>query len=93
MAKVVTLGGKEAVVNIRHSPFDGDDPNNRSTAVALAFIDGSESYVAQAHCSPLDHFNKRHGRKLAATRLLSQLKKYPREERAAVFQAICPEYK
>lgn len=50
---------------------------------------------ARAYCSFHDNFCKRSGRKAAAQKLLEKLKGlfYSKEARAAVFQAINPEYR
>ena len=62
----------------------------RSTLVRLT-VNGQE-YTGKAVCNPKDNFSKLQGRKLAAIRLLSKLSFFSKQDKAAIFFNVCPEY-
>lgn len=67
-----------------------------SRRATTAYIGNKESPAVKATvvCHPNDNFCRKTGRKLAAIKLLRQLKEvgYDKADRAFVFNAICPEY-
>lgn len=64
----------------------------RATIIELTL--GDRTFHGQAFCSPLDHFKRQYGRKVAAERLLADLRSagISKEDRITVFRKICPEY-
>jgi hypothetical protein len=88
----VHIAEQEALLRVRHVGIPG---TVRGTKVELRMENG-ETLSAEAICSANDQFNRRVGRKLAASRLLSRMRdtrKFSAVERERVFKSICPEYK
>lgn len=89
----VRLNGRELRLGISHVRA-GD---RRGTRVWLAAADHTPIAEGVAMCSAADNFCKRTGRRLAVNRLLASLrldgKVFAKEDRRAIFQAVCPEYR
>ncbi len=102
------VSGIEVIVGCKHLTKPEDQPELdwahphikvRATEVWVKDTAGNQIAQAIAKCSPMDNFCKRTGRRIAAQRLLAQLREkdptgYPawKEDRKAIFQTICPEY-
>ena len=95
--KKINLSGGPATVYVHHTTterrlFDGlywSPMALRCTKIELHVDNQSVPYSSIAECSPRDNFSRAFGRKLAATRLIKLL---PKQDRAAVMKAICPEF-
>lgn len=85
---------REVAVRIYHT-----EEQPRKTVVSVESPDGVITFAyAEARCGSRDKFVKAFGRKLAARRVLEQLRNNPSahmlsSDRAAIFYAVCPEYK
>jgi hypothetical protein len=93
--RLLTLpSGKQAYLSIRHLyKARGDDYNGTLARLRFTWTEGV--LIGLSRCSDRDQFCRRTGRKLAATRLLEWIRNaygLPKEDRAAIFRAICPEY-
>jgi len=66
----------------------------RSTHVRLTLEDGTD-FAARSITKPPDQFCKRVGRRLAANRLLQNIREIlpSKADRRTIFKMICPEYK
>lgn len=86
-----------AHVFVKHSKFDPDTPNERTTRVSVRFDDAADpqaEHIGISHCVPQDQFSKLTGRRIATNRVLKSLNQasYPKETRLEVFKAVCPEF-
>lgn len=82
---------RKAKVGISHF---ADDSGRRGTKVWVKV--GRKTFEAVAVCSKHDNFCRRTGRKLAACRLLDNIRGQPsfsKEDRASIFYFYCPEFK
>lgn len=106
MARVVEHDGQQYRVKARHGWTsylyeDGGAEPRRFTQVWIAPVHPihraavDEVLVGAAICRPPDQFCKRTGRRLATIKLLAALKErgWTSEERKAVFDTVCPEYR
>jgi hypothetical protein len=87
--KLKLPSGPEIFIGVYHAK----PGEQRSTTVKLE-IDGL-TYTADCCCHPNDNFCKATGRRLAANRLLAELRActiLSADDRKAVFLKICPEF-
>lgn len=108
MKPIELTTGEKVLVGIRHTTlppsssrfgvcgFESPKPR-RITQVWVTDEHRLQTIQVQAVCAPMDNFCRRTGRKIAATKLLKELRDTYRfrnpEDRKRIFQAICPEYK
>lgn len=102
--RTVQLSLGQAKVGVRHTvvnapashslPIPGAYPKKRRATVAWLRIGEGVEVEATSICAPNDPFSKAFGRRASANRLLHLLKPLglTKEDRKAVFTAICPEY-
>lgn len=94
MPRVKLSDSREIFVGISHktitSSIDGDE--RRGTVVWVT--DGDRTIEATSICRPPDQFSRAQGRKVAATKLLNELRRrnYSRNDRDVVFRTICPQF-
>lgn len=102
MRTVALPSGKTVKIAIHHTEreievMDGPyytPPENRRVTIVEVIDDGVE-YAQMSICRPPDNFSRLAGRRIAANKLLRQLKieaGYHHEDRRAIFFFICPEY-
>lgn len=96
--KLTLPSGRECQIGVFHKEF-GDSMDEiwqgsrRGTEIRFT-LEGQEIKV-RSICRPPDPFVKRNGRKMAANKLLGELRARDiavEAERAAIFLAICPEF-
>lgn len=100
MSKVVLPNG-EARIGVFHRFYTVQGKPRRGTEVIVDFPDGT-TLRAESICNENDQFVRATGRKIAATRLLEQMRKRDNPEvadsgfgydsRSSIFRKICPQF-
>lgn len=97
MRSIQLDNGQTARVRISHLTVDHDGEPRRATRAKLSV--GNRTFVALATCHPRDNFSRKLGRRQVANNLLRKCREndflgqaLTYHDRAAIFQAICPEY-
>lgn len=81
------------MLRVHHTEVETNEGPHRATLVTIDLPTGQKA-TSKAICRPPDQFNRAVGRRLAANRLLSNLRVIGTsyEDRRTIFQTICPEY-